>query len=137
MPATSPASASMPSGAYMAPAPAPVPCVPHVQPLSSCAPPAPQPGHYAPHPQLFPSHASPAPQSANASHPMLAPITEEQQDELDREGEIFSRSTSSRSLASMRTATSLQGHHPPHKPGVMRTWSHLNPPDVPYFRAQH
>ncbi|CEM15627.1 unnamed protein product [Vitrella brassicaformis CCMP3155] len=140
MPAMSPASASMPSGGYMAPPPAPVPYATYIQPLSSCAPPAPQPGPYAPHPQLFPSSASPAPHPANASHPMLAPITEElteeQLDELNREGEIFSRSASSRSLASMRTATSLPGPYPPHKPGVMSTWAGLNAPGVPRFRHQ-
>ncbi|CEM21320.1 unnamed protein product [Vitrella brassicaformis CCMP3155] len=140
MPAMSPASASMPSGGYMAPPPAPVPYAPYIQPLSSCAPPAPQPGPYAPHPQLFPSNAAPAPQPANAPHPMLAPITEElteeQLDELNREGEIFSRSASSRSLASMRTATSLPGPYPPHKPGVMSTWDGLNAPGVPRFRHQ-
>ncbi|CEL95903.1 unnamed protein product [Vitrella brassicaformis CCMP3155] len=109
---------------------------PHQQPPPSHPPTCPYPPSYSPPDQPLPSCPPRAAHSANASHPVLSPISEEQQEELDREGEIFSRSTSNRSLASMQTATSLPPYQPTHKQGMPHTWSHLNPANGPYFRPQ-
>ncbi|CEL96806.1 unnamed protein product [Vitrella brassicaformis CCMP3155] len=128
----------LPPGASVAsmPAASSTPSGPHQQPPLSHPPTCPYPTPYSPPDQRLPSCPPHAAHSANASHPVLTPITEEQQDELDREGQIFSRSTSNPSLASMQTATSLPPYQPAHKQGMLHTWSHLNPANGPYFRPQ-